>query len=350
MPELIALVERKLYKAQIAAVLLTAVFLVLFCLSLVLGRADISVYDAAIIIWGKLTGLNDIYSHLKASKIAIIWDIRLPRTLCAAIVGIGLAVAGTVFQAVLENPLADSYTIGVSPGAAFGASLAIYISMFGTSSLPVGIFAFLGAVLSLAIVLSISRVEGYASSGNLIIAGIIVGCVLSSAISLIKSMSGEQVSAIVSWLIGSLAARSWQHVYFSLVIVPVCTLICIFYSRDLNILSLGDREARNLGINADRTRKMFLILGAFITAACVAVSGIIGFVGLIVPHIMRMAAGSDNRILVPLSGLAGGVLLTLADLLGRVILDVEVPVGVLTTLLGGPFFFYIFRTRNRVLQ
>lgn len=346
---LAALLRRKQAKARIAGLVLLAAT-VLFALAAVgFGRADISMADAAAVIYGKLTGSQEAYSSINAAQTAIIWDIRLPRILAAIAVGGGLAVAGVVFQALLMNPLADSYTMGVSTGAAFGASVAIYLNIFAQGGLPVTLFAFGGAVLTLLIVMSMARVKGYVSSANLIIAGIIVSSILSAAISMVKSLAGEQVSAIVAWLIGSLAAKSWDHVVYAWPLILAACFLCYYHAGDLNILSLGDREARSLGVNASRLRTILLGAGALITAVCVAIGGIIGFVGLIVPHMVRMVTGSDNKALIPLCGLTGGLLLLTADTFGRSVGNIEIPVGVLTTLLGGPFFVYIFRLRNKTL-
>lgn len=346
---LAALLLRKQANARIAGLVLL-VATVLFALAAVgFGRADISMVDAAAVIYGKLTGNTEVYSSINAAQTAIIWDIRLPRILAAIAVGGGLAVAGVVFQALLMNPLADSYTMGVSTGAAFGASVAIYLNIFAQGGLPVTVFAFGGAVLTLLIVMSMARVKGYVSSANLVIAGIIVSSILSAAISMVKSLAGEQVSAIVAWLIGSLAAKSWEHVLYAWPLIIAACFLCYYHAGDLNILSLGDREARSLGVNASRLRTILLGAGALITAVCVAIGGIIGFVGLIVPHMVRMVTGSDNKALIPLCGLTGGLLLLTADTFGRSVGNIEIPVGVLTTLLGGPFFVYIFRMRNKTL-
>jgi len=350
--KLFQIVKNKYWRAKITGLVLFALLLVTILVSVNLGKANIGVADVVSIITGKIAGNSQYYSHINDARVAIVWDVRLPRILAAIVVGCGLAVSGAVFQAILMNPLADSYTMGVSSGAAFGAGIAIYLNIFAiiSSNLPVMIFAFGGAMLALVIVLSISRVGGYVTPANLVIAGIIVSCVFSAAITLVKSISGEQVAAIVSWLIGSLSARNWGHVAISFPVVMICSVFCCYYAEDLNIVSLGDREARSLGVNSNKIRNIFLVCGAFVTAVCVSISGIIGFVGLIVPHMLRMIVGSDNKILIPLCGLLGGLLLLFADTFARSFMNVEVPVGVLTTLLGGPFFFYIFRTRNKNIQ
>lgn len=347
---LTALLSRQQAKTRLAGLVLLVVGVLLTLVAVGFGRADIGMQDVAVVIYGKIIGDPDVYNHINSAITAIIWDIRLPRILAAIAVGSGLAVAGVVFQALLMNPLADSYTMGVSTGAAFGASVAIYLNIFTEGGLPVTLFAFGGAVATLLVVMSMARVGGYVSSANLVIAGIIVSSILSAAISMVKSLAGEQVSAIVTWLIGSLAAKSWEHVMYGWPLILAACFVCYYYAEDLNVVSLGDREARSLGINASRLRITLLAAGALITAVCVAIGGIIGFVGLIVPHMVRMLTGSDNKALIPLCGLTGGILLLTADTFGRSIGDIEIPVGVLTTLLGGPFFVYIFRMRNKTLQ
>jgi iron complex transport system permease protein len=325
--------------------------IVIALISISLGRAQISIKDIVSIIVGKVTINPGIYSHIKPYKVAIVWDIRLPRILIGVIVGTGLAGAGTVFQSLLMNPLADPYTIGVSTGAAFGASLVIYINLFLSSiQIPITPFAFLGAFITLLLVLKIANRGGIINSSNLIIAGIIVSSILSAGISFLKNAAGEQVSAIIFWLMGSLASRTWIHVIVSAPIIFTAVIICTYYSDDLNLLCLGEKDARSLGVNTDKMRRIFLIIGAIITAVCVSVSGIIGFIGLIIPHLLRFSVTSDNRALIPLSGLLGGVILVLADNISRILFTTEIPVGVLTTLLGGPFFIYIFIKKNKYIQ
>jgi iron complex transport system permease protein len=345
------IIRAKQKRARSTGIAIAVVLLAAVLISLSAGKADIGPGRVALIIAKRLHPGLSMLRDISPAHQAIVWEIRLPRIITAIVVGSGLALTGAVFQSLLMNPLADSYTMGVSSGAAFGASIAIYLNLFISGlHLPVPLFAFGGAFLTLALVMSIARVRGHLSPINMVLAGIIVSSIFYAAVSFLKSASGEKVGAIVTWLLGSLAARNWNHVLLSLPIVLVGSGICIFFSRDLNVLSMGDREARTLGVNAEALRRILLISGSLITAACVSVSGIIGFVGLVVPHILRLAVGSDNRLLVPLSALLGALLLLLADTAARVILNVEVPVGVLTTLLGGPFFIYIFMKKNQALH
>lgn len=351
MNKLINIMQEKHKKGKLIFLLLSIALITTIFVCINLGKAHIRIREILYVILGKITGNNKFLADISPSVLAILWEIRLPRIFTAFLVGSGLAVSGTVFQSLLMNPLADSYTMGVSTGAAFGASLAIYFNLFISKyNFSITIFAFIGALITLTVVIKIARVKGYLSSTNLVIAGIITSSILSAGISFIKSAAGEDVSAIVNWLMGSLSARSWDHVFLALPFILICSIICFYHAENLNILSLGDREARSLGIDTDRTRKILLICGSMITAVCVSVSGIIGFIGLIVPHMLRLAVGSDNKILLPLTFLLGGELLLLADTGARALLNIEVPVGVLTTLLGGPFFIYIFVTKNKMVQ
>lgn len=306
------------------------------------GAMDLNAEKIIGILWGKLSQNNTLLEQFRSNEIAIVWEIRLPRILCAFFVGMGLAVGGTIFQSLLSNPLADPYTLGVSTGAAFGASLAIYFGMTYGLSIPTTPTAFLFALLTLAVVIVIAQKGGGMLSSSLIISGIIVSSIFSSGISFLKMLSGENVSAIVFWLMGSLSACSWNDVSTIAPVVLGCGALAYYFSDDLNIMTMGDEAAQALGVPTKRIRLLYLVLGSCITAACVAVSGIIGFVGLVVPHILRFWLTSDNRTLLPLSALTGGLLLLLADSAARVFASGEIPVGVLTTLLGGPFFILVF--------
>lgn len=284
----------------------------------------------------------------------VIIDVRLPRIFAAVLVGGVLAVSGTVFQAILLNPLADPYTLGISSGAAFGASLSLVLSLtglgLGSHFLTVPLFAFIGSIATLAVVLYLASVDSRLSSSSLILAGVIVAAILSAAIGFLKFLADEQVGVIIFWLMGSLAGCSWQDVEVITITAGAGLLVAIYFSRDLNIMAMGRRSADTMGVDTVRVRKILLIVCSLMTAVCVAVTGIIGFVGLIVPHLLRFTIGPDNRFLTPLSFLGGGLLLLSADTVTRAVLPVEIPIGVLTALLGGPFFCFIFRRKLKERQ
>ncbi|MDR1598887.1 MAG: iron ABC transporter permease [Oscillospiraceae bacterium] len=324
---------------------LIALAALVMVISVSLGAMRIPPGRVAGIMWAKLANPPAL-SLYKANEIAVVWEIRLPRTLAGLIVGAGLAAAGAVFQSLLNNPLADPYTLGVSTGAAFGASLAIYMNLAYGARIPTVSTAFICAAAALLAVLFLAERGGGLVASNLIVAGMIVSAILSSAISFIRMLAGENVGAIVTWMMGSLTSRSWADIATLAPITAIGVFVAWLFSNELDLMTLGDRSAASLGVSVRRARLTLLLCGAAITAVCVAVSGVIGFVGLIVPHMLRMAVGSVNRRLIPLSAAAGGLLLMLADDAARLIGRGETPVGVLTTLLGGPFFLYLFLKRK----
>lgn len=287
-------------------------------------------------------GIDEVFPY-------VIIDVRLPRIMIAVLVGGGLAVAGCVFQAILLNPLADPYTLGISSGAAFGAAVALILGIFGVilpAWISVPLFAFLGAIITLYVVFAIASGDSSLSSNTLILSGVIVSAILSAGIGFIKYLADEEVSVIIFWLMGSLVGSSWTDIILvSLLFIPALAII-MYFARDLNIMSLGTQTSDTLGIETPKVRKILLMSASLMTAACVSVSGIIGFVGLIIPHLLRLVVGVDNRILLPACFLAGAMLLLFADTITRAYLPAELPIGVLTSLIGGPFFCYIFRKKQ----
>ncbi|MHC6204588.1 FecCD family ABC transporter permease [Breznakiellaceae bacterium SP9] len=334
-------------KCLFVTVFLSFVLLALVLFSLGLGAMDIPAATVLRILTGKLSRVHEPLADISPGMVAVVWELRLPRIISGILAGTGLAVCGCLFQGILQNPLADPYTLGISTGAAFGASLALFLNIVLGQTLPVSLSALVFAALTLVLVLLIAQRGSELSSSNLIMAGIILSAILSAGISFIKMLSGENVSEIVFWLMGSLSGRDWQDALLLAVVVPAASALALLFAADLNILTLGNRAAESLGVHVKQVRLFYLLLGAAITAVCVSVCGVIGFVGLIVPHLLRMALSSDNRLLLPLSALLGGILLCAADTVSRLISSGEIPVGVLTTLLGGPFFLFIFLRRKQ---
>jgi iron complex transport system permease protein len=302
------------------------------------------------VLRGLADGLRGAADSLDATTAGILLDVRLPRILTCSAVGFGLAMAGAVFQGLLLNPLADPFTLGVSSGAAFGAALALLLglSFFGPATLLV--LAFAGAALTLLAVISLAGRDGELSPASLILSGVIVSAILSAGISFIKYLADERVSVIVFWLMGSFVGRTLNDAVLAGMAAIAAFAVCLYYGRDLNIMSLGTRSARSLGVDTGRVRLILLVTASLVSAVCVAVSGVIGFVGLIVPHLMRMVVGPDNRWLLPASGLGGAILLLLADTVTRALLPHEVPIGVLTALIGGPVFCWIFSRSRRPVR
>lgn len=285
----------------------------------------------------------------------IVVHVRLARICLALAVGGCLALAGAVYQGVLLNPLADPFTLGVSTGAAFGASLAILLGVggvhfLGVSALPAAAFA--GAIGALYLVYLLGRMNGRIHTTTLVLAGIIVSTFLSAWISLLKSLNEDSVSTIVFWIMGSLSGKSWVHVMLVLPYLAAGGAMILFFARELDILSLGDVQAQQLGVDVQRVRFWLLLAASLITAAAVAVSGVIGFVGLVVPHLVRLAIGPCHKRLLPAVILVGGLLVLLSDTLARALLPTgeELPVGVVTAILGGPFFCFLLLHRKRYLH
>ncbi len=330
-------------------VLLLLLLLVTMLVAAGMGFMPLSPGVILEIVWERLLGVEHMSANAAAT--AVVMDVRLPRILAAVFIGGILSLSGAVLQGVLLNPLADSYTLGISTGAAFGASLALLLRLLGVvlpEAVSVPIFAFAGSMGTLLAVLLLAGGDRRLSSTNLILAGVIVAAILSAGIGLVKFLADEQVGVLIFWLMGSLSGVSWRDLAVLGPAAAIGVFFCCAFSRDLNAMATGERIAVSLGVSVVRLRFLLLTLTSLLTALAVAVSGIIGFVGLVIPHLLRFIAGPDNRWLLPLSFLGGGWLLLLADTLTRAVLPAEVPIGVLTALLGGPFFCVIFlRRRHR---
>jgi iron complex transport system permease protein len=284
-------------------------------------------------------------------KVVVI-DIRLSRICLSLLVGMALAVAGTVFQGILRNPLADPFTIGVSTGAAFGASLALFTGIGSKMFMGMGIIpmaSLAGAMAALFVVINLGRIHGQLRRETMVLAGIVVATFLSALISLLKSLDEESVASIVFWVMGSFQGRGWGHVGFIIPYVLIGIILIWSHSRELDILAMGDIQAKQLGVRVDRVRLYLMIGASLLTAAAVSVSGVIGFVGLVVPHLIRISIGAEHRHLIILSGLLGGILLLWSDVLAKMLLPEgeELPVGVVTALMGGPFFCILLKRRGK---
>jgi iron complex transport system permease protein len=312
-----------------------------------MGFMPIDTTDILRAIAARFSDNPELLAGMDESVPYVVMEVRLPRILTAALVGAGLAISGVIYQGILLNPLADPYTLGISSGAAFGASLALLgnLTLLGQFSTP--LFAFIGAIITLLVVMRLSTFDGQISGQTLILSGVIVGAILSAGISFLKYLADEQVAVIIFWLMGSFASATWGGVGLVAAALVFGLVMTFYYGRDLNIMSLGRRSSDSLGVDTAKIRKILLLSASLVTAICVAVTGIIGFIGLIVPHLMRYLVGPDNRKLLPVSALAGAILLLLADTLTRAVLPVEVPIGVLTALIGGPFFCIIFRQKQK---
>lgn len=278
-------------------------------------------------------------------------DVRLPRVLLAVVVGGALAVAGAIYQALFGNPLADPYILGVSSGAGLGATLAFVLSSaLGLGALRWGLvpaFAFLAGIATIALVAKLGSRKGRLDPVSLLLAGVAISYTLAAITAFIMVLNNEQMSAIVYWNMGGLTRASWEYVAITTPVALLGALAAYYFARDLDLMLLGEVRAGHLGLNAKRFTKVALALATLLTASAVAVSGSLGFVGLMVPHMVRLRYGTAHRTLVPLSFLGGGTLVVLADLAARTVLaPVEIPVGIVLAVLGGPFFVWLLVTQR----
>lgn len=332
----------------VACSIASALLLAGMFLSIRIGPWEVSLQDVGHILSAKILRM-EISSD--PALVAIVWLGRVPRTLTGTLVGFSLGAAGAIMQGIFKNPMASPGVIGTSSGAALGAVTAIYIGLAATNIYAVPSFAIFFAFLSMLIVLGIATSGGLTSRYTLLLAGIAFNAIFSALTSLVIVLSTDQFEMarqIVGWLMGDLTNRSWQHVHIVLIITLIGTLWSMLYARDLNIIMLSEEIAANLGVNVTWSRNMLLFFAALLTGGAIAVSGAIGFVGLVAPHIMRSFVGSDNRVLIPASGVLGGALVVYSDCVVRVWGGGGLRIGVLTALLGGPFFLYlIIRDRRK---
>ncbi|MEH6989216.1 FecCD family ABC transporter permease [Cytobacillus firmus] len=283
----------------------------------------------------------------------IIMNIRLPRVLLAGLVGASLAIAGAAFQGLLRNPLADPYTIGVSSGASLGAVITLFfglsIPFAGMFTLP--LFSILFSFLTIFAVLLFARnIERSLKVETIILTGIIFSSFLGALISLMIALTGEELRQIIGWLLGSVSMRGWAYINIILPFFVIGAVLLLVNSKELNAMSFGEEKARHIGVDVQKRKMMVLIAGSILTGAAVAVSGTIGFVGLVIPHLARMLWGPDHRHLLPLSILVGAGFLIIADLVSRTIIaPAELPIGVITALIGAPAFGVILMKRRNKL-
>lgn len=323
-------------------ILLVIILIFAAAISVSFGPANISFYQILKIFLAKAHLING--SNINPLYENIVLNIRFPRIILAIIAGMALSLAGLVLQALLRNPLADPYIIGVSSGAALGAALAIVLGLISLISFA----GFLGAVLTIFLVYNLAKTGYKISVKTLLLVGVITNVFLSALISLTAFLKGESMNQIILWLMGSLSETNIILIVIAGFMVLVGAIVIYLFSRDLNIISVGEESAHHLGVDVEMVKKILFIVVSLITGAVVALTGLIGFVGLIIPHTMRLLVGPDHRILIVSSMLAGGSFLVLADLFARtVMLPAEIPVGVITALFGGPFFLFLLLKRKK---
>jgi iron complex transport system permease protein len=339
-------------KLRIFALLLgLAVLILIGAVGSAWGSVSIPPSAVLQLSWARLTGAN-APATIPHTWETILFQIRIPRVILAGLVGLTLAMCGAVYQALFRNPLADPYLIGVSSGASIGATLAIYfIWRFSWSGFnAISIAAFIGALLATAAIYGLARVGGRTPVTTLILAGVALGALLQAGTTFLMFTSKDafQTMHVLGWLMGSLALSSWAEVRTVIPFLVIGFLIIGFHAHTLNVLQLDEDQAHSLGIPVERVKRILIVAASLAVAAAVSVSGIIGFIGLVIPHIIRLIWGPDHRFLLPMSALFGSIALILADGLARTIFAPrELPLGVVTALVGAPFFLHLLRQQKQ---
>jgi len=330
-------------------IILSVILLLSLTLAMAIGSVNVPVADSAKIVLKRL-GLAFKFTEFAKGHEDIIFFVRFPRVLLAALVGAALSAAGAAMQGLFRNPMADPGILGVSSGAGLGAVICIATGLQAQSIYFTPLFAAVGALGAASVIFALSIRDGKIPVINLILSGMAVSMFLSAVTTFILSfVQGDQVKQYMFWTVGSFNTARWEKVGLVAAPISVCIIGLLFLSRELNVLLLGEEEAQSMGVDTVKTRIALLILTSAATAAAVSVSGTISFVGLIVPHIMRMIVGPDNKVLLPVSTLAGAILLVLCDLIGRTaVAPQEINIGIVTSLLGAPYLLYLLnRSRKK---
>lgn len=333
--------EKLLISISLSVIFLVAAFFI----SISLGTVDVSFRDLFLIFKSILTGE---VQGLSENINTIILNIRLPRVLLAILVGGGLSIVGAVMQSVFKNPMAEPGILGWSSGGAFFAVIVIYTGLAHKSVFLLPLFAFLGTLLTAFTIYRVATIKSETPNTLLLLTGIAIGSLFVSLISLILIMSDVwSIREILFWLMGGIDSTGWHQVRIAAAPILLGSMAIMFFGRDLNALLISEDTATTLGINVGNTKVWLFVFSSLIVGAAVSVSGVIGFVGLIIPHILRLVIGSDNRIILPVSFITGGAFLALADLLARTLISPEeIRLGIITSFIGVPFFIYLLR-KNR---
>ena len=310
--------------------------------SLALGRYDIAPAEVFHSLLWQGASSGEPGEIVQAQR-TVVWMLRLPRILMALLVGAALAAAGTVFQGCFRNPLVEPYILGVSSGAAFGAALGMLFPLF----FSVQLFAFIFAVVAVTCTYSFGRIRGETPLITLILAGVITGSLFSAMVSILKYIARDAaLRGIVFWLMGGFYYATWSDLLWLFPVVGVCLILMGMLGWQLNILSLGDEQACSLGLHAEMYRMVLIVLATLATAAAVSAVGIIAWVGLMIPHAARMLVGADHRRVLPAAAVMGGIFLIFCDTLARTLTPAEIPIGIITSIAGAPYLFYLLRTKT----
>ena len=324
------------------------ILILVMCISI--GSVSISPADALAISLNKLFGI-DLSEDIQPMTVSIFWNIRIPRAIAAFMAGGALAVSGAVMQALLQNPLASSYTLGVSSGASVGAATVIIsgitISFLRNIMLPVAGFGF--ALITVLFVIGFSsKIDRNVQNHTIILTGMVVSLFVSAILTLLSSLFPDHYQQIYFWMMGSFSGRNWMHVA---IMTPVCILITVIltcFSKEMDILTFGDDQAMAIGVDVGHAKKLLIIISSLLTGVVVAFTGTIGFIDLVAPHVVRKIFGARHKVVLPMSFLYGGAFMSIADLLARTALAPrEIPVGAITAIIGAPFFAYVYLSKNK---
>lgn len=331
-------------KRNLAFLTIPIVFLVI-CIGTSIGSSNINLFDIFSIIGNKLVNIP-LRENVTGQEVAIIWELRFPRVLLAFLVGGALAVSGAVVQSVLKNPLASPYTLGISSGAGLGAALVmifgVNIPLIQEFSLPIVGFIF-GLFTVIIVIAFAKRVDKLLSNNTIILAGMVFSLFLNAILTTIGSLHGDSLKAISLWQMGSFSMKGWSYVKVFIPFLLIGIIGVILYTREMDILTFGEDSAKTVGVDTNKVKTRLFLFTAILTGSAVALSGIIGFVDLIAPHVVRKIFGAKHSLVIPMSFVFGGILMVITDLISRTIISPsELPVGAITALIGAPFFAYIY--------
>lgn len=330
-------------KRTAAIIILLVVLFAVSVYGIIAGNYHISAGTAFSIIFENVTGIN--LTEISKMDNVIIWNIRTPRIIMAVLAGIALSVAGAAYQGCFRNPLVEPFILGASSGAAFGAALGI---LFPQAFLAVQASAFIFSMLAVSLSYFLAKNRGEVPVVGLVLSGVIVGSIFSALVSILKYISEDaQLREITFWMMGGFYYSSWKDIPLNAVVIILCFIIIWMFAWKLNILSMGDEEARSLGVNPEKYKLVFIIAATLMTSICVSTVGIITWVGLMMPHAARLIVGPDNRFVIPVSAIMGGIYLIVCDTVARTLTTAEIPIGIITSVVGAPFLLWLLRTKSK---
>lgn len=338
-------------KTSLKASILIFICFIVIILGIGIGSVNVEPGDTINILMHKIFG-RSLSPNIDGTMVSIVWNLRTPRVLMAFIVGAALAVSGTVMQSVLKNPLASSYTLGVSSGASLGAAL-IIVTGFTLPLLNAFTLPFVGLVFGLAtVIISVNfaqRLDRNLDTNTIILVGMVFSLFINALLTLITALSRDRIAQLTYWQMGSFSAREWSHVIILLPLVVIGIISLLNFTKEMDILTFGEDQAFNMGVDTARMKWILLGLAAALTGSAISFVGVIGFIDLIAPHVVRRIFGSSHRKVVPMSALFGGAFMVVCDIVARTILSPrELPVGAITAIIGAPFFAYIYFSRRKV--